>query len=115
MQIATAQRDSLIDRPMGRGFGEILALLCAAGLLPRQRSFRHDACDEQHVAQVEPVEPGHVEAICVPGRGVAQRGLQFLDLVERARELCRIAQRADMVLMMEFEDDEAADALFPNE
>src|SRR5262249_38607874 len=50
----------LVDVPWLEHARKILALMGAAALAAGQRGLGDRMCDEQHIAEVEPVEPGHV-------------------------------------------------------
>ena len=85
------QPDELIVRPVRRHFRIILALLSAASLTSRERSLRDHARDQQHVAQVEPVDPPHVESLAVARRQVAEISGHAIDLAQCALEFGLVA------------------------
>ncbi len=92
-----SSRTRLVDGPFLEHSGMVLALVCAAALgalsAASVTALRHG----QHVAQVVPVEPGHVVRVAANrpgGRPIprsAQRG------GSRAREAVLRAQRADII------------------
>ena len=87
----------MIDCPIRRHVRIILALLRAARLRAQQRGFGDRARHQQHIAQIEPVDPPHGETNAA-GRHVAERFAHATDFIERALELGFAAQRADIIL-----------------
>src|SRR5215469_8756083 len=95
---SVAEPNNLIAAPFCDHAGKILTLVRAPALGAPQRRGGDGACDEQHVSQIEPIEPLRVEGLAITRRTIAEIACHLIDVAERALEFWPCAQRSDIVL-----------------
>src|SRR5262249_1454152 len=81
---AVTQARHLVDAPFGQHAGEILALVRATAFSAPQGSLRNYASAKQHVAQVEPVDTTHIEALAIAERLSAEFPNKIVDASDGA-------------------------------